>query len=173
MNAEEQDAAFSYMELCEAIWPHGRRPGSFPGGSVTFVTEEAWNNYRYNPNLYFNLPYDLDASPKPSWGGIVEASKLGMQIRRLRHIQNRRTNECKKRIRFIFTQDRRSSLETEMFVRLNGGNTLENLALRQQILDRNEILKIWIASLFYNELLTLDVTDDQYWSSEWSLPLDD
>ena len=173
MNAEEQSAAFYYMKLCEAVWPHGIRPGLFPGGSLTFATKEEWGNYRYNPNPYFNLPYDSNASPKPSWGGIVEASKLGMQIRLLHHVQGIRTNECKKRINFIFTQDIQADLKKEIFARFSGANTSENLNLRQQILDKNEMLKTWIGSLIYHKLITLDITDDQYWSLEWTFPLDD
>ena len=60
--------------------PHGFRPGSRRGGSVHVgESEEIWNNYQWNPPMYFpsDTPqgkFDPDADPKPTWDDLVRAS---------------------------------------------------------------------------------------------------
>ena len=63
------------------ILPYELAPGSFPGGINSNFDEERWLRYTYNPlpgtsHLpEYNL-VDTEASPKPTWQGIIEADAL-------------------------------------------------------------------------------------------------
>ena len=56
--------------------PYGSLPGLYPGGWVFVGDSEAtWNAYRWNPPEFMNYASkDPDASPKPTWDELVQAS---------------------------------------------------------------------------------------------------
>ena len=72
------------LQTLDVRFPHGLSPGSYPGGGVHVgESEETWDNYQWNPPMYFPADdptwaqfaeFDPNASPKPSWTEIVRAS---------------------------------------------------------------------------------------------------
>lgn len=166
MTADEFQTIFYYLvSEGEAALPYGMMPGSTPGGLAEITTEEAWNDYGWNPPQYMaHLPEystpDPMATPKLTWSDLVGHLDAAMtdQLRPTRLLELRREN--RRRIIAVYGE---TTFEGEVMKRLRDGETQNQRVAREAHLTRYRTIKNLIEDLNYADLQAFDVTEERLW----------
>ena len=158
------------------ILPYNLPPASHPEGVASAVCTSwaRWRTYEWNPPEFMSVneimlqaygDTDLNASPKPNWVKIKEASNkiILLQLREVLLINLKA--ECRKRVSLNYTERESSDINEEIFIRLRKEQTPAQDLERDRLRGVYTTLKVRINGFTAEELEAFDITDDAIWVS--------
>ena len=162
LSAEEFTNAFSFLQSAGMKLPHDYIPGSTPGGRIYITTKEEYDAEPYNPPSGFpDLEYDLEASQKPDWWAVVEASRTWKDWDLRNMLSRQLSQECRRRITKAFDA---SDVFDELFKRDVGETKPEQYEQRTALLYKYRDLKGQVTEMTLEQKEAFDPTDESHWT---------
>ena len=160
------------IRLGALLVPHGYFPGSVPGGDdlSVFDSEDAWNDYAWNPPAGMDVAFDFEASAKPQWSELI-----GSGYSEARRVYSERAlsmldAQASSRITRAYGE---STWSGEIQTRLASEADAAADAERERLKARHAEIEAWIRSERREpeDLMRLDVMSDSVWENEnWEIP---
>ena len=167
MNIIRQQRAIHWLQKNESlVLPYDTQPGDKPGGQTNVAeSEAAWNAYQWNPPQYMPDFEEADdnASPKPTWAKLVEASDKMAIVDDRRYLLINLDHEGERRIIAAYGA---SSLNDEFKLRLSNRSTPTQDTEAARLRAKHAEIKAWIndSSRTVQELEKYNVTADSLWT---------
>ena len=148
--------------------PYGLDPGSIPGGWNAPLTQEDWDDYQWNPPEYMTHEYpdaDPDASDKPTWQQILDASIPAKQGRISNNLIFTANQEVTRRIALAYHPLAGRARNKEWQVRLSGIDLTAQDAERVRLIAVCHAIEVRInAATTTTQLEAIDIASDSVWN---------
>ncbi len=187
LTEEQFNLAISYMQTLPT-WdaennvpiyrdlPHGVVPGQGQSKVKPLNTEEAWNEYQWNPPEFLSSKgSEENCAAKPTWEMLI---KWAIEARRQQAIARLRT-ACETLITRAYGEDNTQDENHQRLRAMEPGADYElqrriaaGHAERDRRLTRYHDIKAWLLTLTdLDTLNNLTFETDDYWTTTWSPPV--